>query len=382
MFRKMIAMILALSSCLVLCACQPKEAEPPAVEVAYTFEKTISPVRMHSSFGVVDLNADPNYVSEGVQSIQLTPKTTVDDQLYVFFPFSSSKLRINYTDLNYVSAVDIDVYAPVDMTIEFGMYFSDSGTLKAEPTSVSLKKGWTTVNVPIQHSLIALQYDLMECRGMYAKVGMEAVEAAQSVYLDNIRVTTQTEPVEVDVNILLDEWEGYCELADFEHAYQQIIAMPYTTYNAAALPEVKVVKAADDGLEAPSGERILRVETYPRTTSGTNSTWTQLAFADQWFQTLDISRFKDQGYELKFDVYQEGAFSTLLELNLYHDYGMDWGGINTQEGKWIEYSAPLDSFANWLDNPKQFVFSWLDWNAELGDVCVFYIDNIRIEKES
>ena len=217
---------------------------------------------------------------------------------------------------------------------------------------------------------------------MYAKVGMEAVEAAQSVYLDNIRVTTQTEPVEVDVNILLDEWEGYCELADFEHAYQQIIAMPYTTYNAAALPEVKVVKAADYGLEAPSGERILRVETYPRTTSGTNSTWTQLAFADQWFQTLDISRFKDQGYELKFDVYQEGAFSTLLELNLYHDYGMDWGGINTQEGKWIEYSAPLDSFANWLDNPKQFVFSWLDWNAELGDVCVFYIDNIRIEKES
>lgn len=381
MFRKVIAILMIICCCAPFCACQQEEqpSQTGFVKSVYTFEKTISPVRMQSVFGVVELNEEPAFVSEGRQSIRLTPKTPYADRSYVFFPFSSSALGFNYTDLNFISAVDVDVYTPIDITMAFGMYFSDTGTLRAEPTTITLKPGWTTVNISVQHSLIALQYDLMNCKGLYVQVGTEAVTLEESVYLDNICLTVETQPAEVEANILIDEWDGYCELADFEHAYQQIIAMPYTTYNRAALPEVKVVDASEYGLEAPSGKRVLRIESYPRN-GGAAGSWTQLAFTDQWFTTLDIGRFKGQGYELKFDVYQEGNFSTLIELNLYHAYGMDWGGIQTKQDQWVEFSEPLDTYANWLDNPKQFVFAWMDWDPALGDKCVFYIDNIRIEK--
>lgn len=384
MLRRYIALLIAVCTCFALSACQQERQseQESQMATAYTFEKTIRPVGMHAKFGVVDTNIDPQFASEGKKSIRLTPMGSYEEQLYVYFPFRVDMLSINYTDLNYVSSIELDVYAPEDMNLGVGLYFSSIAELKAEAKSYALKQGWNTLSLPVQHSLIALQYDLADCYGAYVQFEESAVEKGLSVYVDNIRVEQQTEPVEVEQNIILDEWDGYCELADFEHAYQQILATPYTTYNKAQLPDVKVVKAADYGFKAASGEKVLRIESYPSTNYGVGSSWTQLAFSDKWFETLDISRFKGEGYYLKLNVYQQGSISTLLELNMYHAYGMEWGGVTTKEGQWVELSTPLDSFTNWLDNPEQFVLAWLDWNPELGESCVFYIDNIRIEKEN
>lgn len=385
MLRKYIAWVLAICTCFVLCSCKKqenRETQQSAPKTAYNFEKTIRPVGMHAKFGVVDINSDPQYVSEGKKSICLSPKGSYEEQLYVYFPFRADTLAINFTDLNYVSAVSVDVYAPESMNVGVGLYFSDTADLRAEAKTFALQQGWNTLRVPVQHSLIALQYDLVDCYGAYIQFEKSAAEKNLSVYVDNILVENQTEPIEIEQSIFLDEREGYCELADFEHAYQQILVTPYTTYNRAQLPSVKVVKAADYGLEAASGEKVLRVETYPSTSFGVGQSWTQLAFSDAWFEVVDISRFRGEGYYLKMDIYQEGSISTLLELNLYHSYGMDWGGMTSKEGQWVAYSAPLDSFTAWLDNPVNFTLAWLDWNPALGESCVFYIDNIRVEKES
>lgn len=383
MLRKITAYLLIVCSLFVLCGCQ-KDTQQAPVETAYNFEKTIRPVGMNALFGKVLLNTDPQYVSEGEQSLQLIPSGTYADQLYVYFPFESSTLVINYMDLNYLSNVYVDVYASDAMNLGVGFYFSQKADLRAEPQYFSLQQGWNELVVPVQHALLALQYELTGCYGAYVQLEYSAVENKQCVWLDNIRVEKRSEPVEVEQNIILDEWDGYCELADFEHAYQQLLATPYTIYNNAQLPSVKVVKAADYGFEAASGEKVLRLETYPAVSYGTGGTsWTQLAFSDKWLEALDITRFNPDEYELKFNVYQQGDISTLLELNLYHGYnGMDWAGITSKKDCWVEYSAPLSKFSNFCSKPSQLVFAWMDWDPMLGDSCVFYIDNIRIERIS
>lgn len=384
MFRRFLVGILILCCLLPLCACkQQEETTVLTVETAYTFENTIRPVGMNESFGKVLLNTDAQYASEGTKSLQLIPSGKFEDQLFVYFPFESGLLKLNFTDLNYVSDVFVDVYAPEAMNVTIGFYFSQKAELKANQTKFSLKKGWNNLSVPVQHSLIALQYDLMACRGVYIQLEQSAVENSLCVWVDNIRVQKRNKPVAVEQSIILDETAEYCELADFEHAYQQVLAMAYTTYNRAQLPSVKVVKAADYGFDAASGEKVLRVETYPSTSFGGGyNSWTQLAFSDIWLETLDITRFNPDEYVFKMSVYQQGDISTLVELNLYHSTGMDYGAVTTKKDQWVEYSAPLSNFPNFCRKPSQFVFAWLDWNPELGESCVFYIDNIRIEKIS
>lgn len=391
MFRKSIALILAICSCVALAACQRQEEAPvvdeqpqTTYETVYDFEKTIRPVSMNLSFGAVTLNDNTSFVSEGKQSVKLSPSGTIEDFLFVYFPFESGILGMDYTNFNYITEVKFDVFASDDMVLKAGFYFSATANLRAQAQSFNLTKGMNTIILPVEHSVIALQYPLEKCYGMYVQFETSASENNQSVWVDNIQVLKTTEAAEIESNIILDEWDGYCELADFEHAYQQIIAFPYTNYNRAQLPDIKVVKASDYGLTAPSGEKILRFETYPDITAyGDGTGWTQVRFSDAWFDALDIGRFDPTQYELKFDMYQEGEYYTLLELNLYTSGGsMDWGGQISKPGEWVTYSAPLSNFTNWMHDPGSFVLAWADWDPARGDSCVFYLDNIRVERIS
>ena len=57
---------------------------------------------------------------------------------------------------------------------------------------------------------------------------------------------------------------------------------------------------------------------------------------------------------------------------------MDWGGVYTQKGEWVEYSASLETFPNFFTKPEKFGFSWVNFTGtESGE---FFLDNIRIEK--
>ncbi len=382
--RKGIALFMAVCSCLAFTSCQSgTKAEEDSFTAIYTFENTIRPVGMHNLFGVVSLNDDPEYVSEGKQSIKLAAMADKEEYLYAYFPFRSDFLKINNTDLTQVASVKTDIYAAEEMSVGIGFYFSTKAELRTEAKSFKLKKGWNTVQVPVEHSLIAIQYDLAECNGLYVQFEEGAGTKKSTIYLDNIQLEKTREEVVVEQDVFLLEEDGYCELADFEHAYQQLLATPYTSYNRADLANVKVVNASDYGLEAPSGKKVLRVESHPcRENFGQGTSWTQLFFTDQWLETLDISRFAGkEDYVLKFSVYLEKDMEMLLELNLYSESGMDWGGIQMKTGEWLEYSAPLSNFKNFVEKPSRFAFAWIDWDPALGDSAVFYLDNLRIEKE-
>lgn len=384
--RKWIALLLAICSLLGLIGCQEPEAAEPEISTIYDFEKALGPIGMHYGFGIVDLNKDAKYVSQGQKSLKITPLANRKDNLYMYLPFRSDTLGINYSNISQMSEIKVDIYSDYEITVSLGLYFSQLAELRAEPKPFKLKKGWNNLTVPIKHSLLSIQYSLEECTGLYVQFETEASEQQASIYLDNIRIRKSAEHIEIEQAVFLDEYDGYWEVADFEHAYQQLLATPYSAYNRALLADVRVVKAEDYGITAPSGERVLRIENYPDTTDDFPATrgWTQLFFADSWLDVLDTSRFTNlEDYVLKFDIYQEGDIPMLFEINFYDSKGtMDWAGITTQKGKWLEFSAPLTQFPNFFKNPGRFGFAWLDWDPSLGDSAVYYLDNMRIEKIS
>ena len=381
---KWIALLLAVCSLIGLAGCQKRGASEQETATVYDFEKTIRPVGMHYGFGIVDLNKDAQYVSQGKKSLKITPLADRTDNLYMYLPFRSDTLGINFSDISQMSELEVDIYSDHELNVSIGLYFSQLAELRSEPKQFKLKQGWNTLTVPIQHSLLSVQYSLEECTGMYVQFEPDAAEKQASVYLDNVQIRKSDEPIEIEQAVFLDEWDGYWEVADFEHAYQQLLATPYSSYNRSLLADVRVVKAEDYGITAPSGKRVLRIENYPDTTEyfPTTRGWTQLFFADSWLDVLDTKRFTNlEEYVLKFDIYQEGDIPMLFEINFYDGNGtMDWAGITTQKGKWLEFSAPLTQFPNFFRNPGRFGFAWLDWDPSLGDSAVYYLDNMRIEK--
>ena len=383
--KKIIAAIIAV---ILLCAvptgcAKQKQGTSDEVVQVYSFEKTIKPVCMHKQFGALNLNDDPEYVSEGKQSLKISPSCTIADYNYIYLPFLSEYLGFDYTDASKVKRVTADIYAESAAVIKMGMYFSEQAELKGEANVFNLKAGWNEVSFELRHAIIAIQYDITECYGVYLICDTAMSDQGVSIYLDDLSIVRGDIEEEAELGIFLDSTADYFELADFEHAYQQMLVTSETQLGGAPLASVSVVKTADYGITAPSGERALRIVTFPKSEGVTNpSTWTQIFFSDKWLQVLNPKRFTDlDKYHLKLSIYQQDDVKIGFEFNFYTlSGGMSWDQVVTKKGEWVEYDAPLSKFTAFFDDPGRFGFAWLDWDAKYGDSAVFYLDNVRIER--
>ncbi len=357
----------------------------------YTFEKTVTPVFMNIDFGKIDLNSNENYVSEGKRSIKLTPKTTNKDSLYAYFPLRSDVLAFNYADLSNYSEITAKIYSEGEYTVGLGLYFSSLADSRAEKTVYNLKQGWNEIKYEIAHSLISIQHDFTDCWGIYFIADTQAVAQNHSFYVDDIRIVESSQAPDTTSSIYLVSTNDYFELADFEHAYQRMVITANNSYGTAPLPLVEVVKASDFGVTAPSGERILRVVSYPRySADGNASTWTQLFFSDMLIKAFDTSRFSNtEEFVFKFNLYQAGDVPVGhpygLEINAYHtkNTSMDWGAIIGVKDEWVEYSMPLSNYQNFINDPSRLALSSFDWNSsDHGGATQteYYLDNFRIER--
>lgn len=373
--KRIAVLLMSVVCCFVFFAsCAEKKEEGGAEIKAYSFENSLESVKMNEYFGIISLNTDEQYVSDGKCSLKLRPMGSSSVKPLMFLSFSGKE----YSNLAKVLAFSLDFYTDRALSVGLGVYFSAKAELRNEAQNFALKAGWNTVEFSVEHSLTAIQYDLAECEGLYVMFGeVSTAENAPSVYLDNIVVKMLESPATAEQQIRLKNTENVFEVADFEYAYQKLLVSPYSADNSAPLPVLEVVEAADYGLTAPSGKNVLRIENYPTTVNG--STWMQIFFSQQWLEVFDPLRFKVlSDYELKFDIYQSKDIKLLFELNFYGGKVMDWGGVYTQKGEWVEYSASLETFPNFFTKPEKFGFSWVNFTGtESGE---FFLDNIRIEK--
>ena len=361
-------------------ACTDDGAKTEERTLLYDFEAGTFGVGISSTFGKITVNDDEAYVASGTHSLKLAPSK--DSRApYMYLSFRSNTFGFDHTDVSDLAAVEFQVYAETEAELQVGLYFSSGAEKKSVTERYALDEGWNTVTYVPNYALITLQYDLAECCGVYLMFDGTA-ETMPTVWLDAVTlVHSQVDWAQSDL-IRVQRTDGYQEICDFENAYQDLMFVPYGA--ASASPELTVVEAADYGLSAPSGERMLMVELHTWS-SASNQAWTQIAMCEPLLNAIGFSDYAADAadYELCMQVYQYGDDRTvfgnvnLIELNLYTSGGtMDWGGFTTKKGEWVEVRIPLTQFSNFVADPGQFMFAFLDPVTE-GEY-IYFFDDLRI----
>ncbi len=379
--KKLLALLLCLMCCTPMLACADKTEAEDGLTLVYDFETTYRPVGMGSGFGRINVNTDKNFVSGGNKSLKLNPMGKGTVKPYMIMPFMGEPLTCNYTDATMLDEVRLKVNAPYDMNMYVGLYYSDKGELKSPSKTVELKTGWNDVVYTPDYSLIAISYNLKESIGLYLQFDQYAESETPDVYVDDVKVKLREEPVEYENLITLKRTADFIEICDFEKVYQSVAFTP--KYNTSVpTPAVEVVNAADYGIEAPSGKKVLRIEVYPKSDASTS--WTQMYMSDEVLKALDLSSLETEidNYEFRCDLYQKQGKPLLLEVNAYTGKGaMDWAGVTSRQDEWVTMKKPLSTLnqKGFISSPGSFAFAWLDLKSG-DDIGEYFIDNIRIEK--
>lgn len=356
------------------------------ITVLYDFdEKGAASVRMNVNFGTITVNKDSAYVKSGTKSLKLSPSSETLDP-FMYFPMESTLLGFSKTNLNKIAEFDFDVYADKATTINVGMVFSNQGDLKSAPTQIKLSEGWNAVSYKPDYSVIKIQYDLAEFKGIYVGTPSKQ-ENPPTLYIDNVGIVESEADIKQENLIVLKQTSDYFEICDFEKSYQNLVFVSTGSGNVTSLD---VVNAADYGIPECSGKKCLRVELHESSASGTS--WTQINMVPALVDAVNFSQFDGHldEYAFKFNVYREfeanlagnGQFDTLVEVNAYYNSknAMDWSGITvTEKGVWMEFSAPMTTFPNFVrDTNTSFYLAFMDKHV-VGSY-VYYFDNFRIEK--
>ena len=379
--KKIAVILVSLLIAFSFAACGEKTENDGVVKL-YDFEQSgIRAVGMNRNFGKIELNELSDYVSSGNRSLALTPMGTDTVQPFMFLPLKSDLLGFDYSDATKITEVRFSVYAQRDAQLLVGLYFSNEAELKGSGETFSVSDGWNELVYSPDYSLIDIQYNLKACNGIYFQFQRPSdTTLPDKFFLDDVRLVLSETAVVYDNLIVLNKTATYFEITDFERAYQQLVFVPHLSANAPA-PLLETVIAADYDVVAPSGNKVLRIVTYPK--SDTSITWSQINMSNRLIDALELSRYwaEPENYELKFEIYQNCDREMMLEVNAYYaGTAMDWGAVVTKKGEWVTFSASLANFTNFLRNPERFAFGWRDY-ADGGE-SEYFFDNFRIEKIS
>lgn len=380
--KKFIALLLCLMCVLPAAACSDGKENDDGLTLVYDFESTIRPVGMNSTFGKINLNSDKNFVANGNRSLKVNPIGTSSIKPYMLLPFIGETLGGDYSDATMLDEVHLKINAPKDMDMYMGLYFSTQGELRSPSKTITLREGWNDITYTPEYSLLAISYDLKDSIGIFLQFDQYKEEETPDVYIDDVKVKLREEPATYENLITLKKTADYIEICDFEKVYQSVVFTPRLLNNAVPMPVVEVVNAADYGLTAPSGKKVLRLEIYPKTTSDTS--WTQMYLSKAVLDAVGIKALADEtdNYAFMCDLYQKEGNALLLEVNAYSGKkAMDWAGVTSKKGEWVTMNKPLGQLnaKGFVSDPSEFAFAWLDLKSG-APVGEYFIDNIRIEK--
>ena len=345
-------------------------------------------MRPMNSFGVVSVNEDPQYVHGGEASAKLQPMGgySVQKVPYVYFPLSSELFSFNYCDFSLVDYITFFIYNAQDeaAALDFGLVTTIvdiNNTERASGGTFQLQPGWNEIVYYPDLTIINLSYDITDIQGIYLgfeNAGVRDPEDAPVFYLDDVVMRRLDEPVEVENIIELDEGE----ICDFEKAYQQYI-ITYDCPNTKCIPDMSIVEAAEYGLTAPSGEKVLRIVTKPG--DATEGSWPRFTIPEKIVREsgfMNIPSEEWSEYRFCFEVYAETQNRTFFP-EFYSQGGSNWTATNVsaRRGQWVTYSVDFTNFSeDVVSNPGFIKIAWAEY-IDAGEL-VFYFDNFRVEKKS
>lgn len=343
-------------------------------------------IKFMNGFGRVSKNEDKTYVKSGNFSARLDPLGWYSSGSLplIFFPTRSETFGFDYADFSYADYISVEIYNPnnEEKTINMGLVSnisSISSITRINDREITLKTGWNSVYFEIDPSIVAITGNITSVEGIYFLFknaqSLNPTEETPKYYIDDLKIIKKQERSPSDFNFVLDK----NEIADFEKNYQKYcVDSEYPT-------EISVVNAADYGINAPSGRKVLRVNFL-----GTGTNYWRYFKIDK--KLIQASVLKGMTLEqaknayLCFDVYNNDSDITRNSIHTTVDYIV---GDNTGKrlstalfairGQWTSYEYKLSDVAkfneNYFNDPGELML----WYTDLTGDREFFYDNFRIE---
>lgn len=399
--------IMAAFCCLsFLTACQAAE-EPPGEEeeterdvLLYDFEdydRNFQLLRVMSYFGAVNVNRETDYVKSGEASALLQPLgyhstmtgntfTGIKPECCLYLPFASETFGFDYTDSGKITEIRFSMYnaRETELAVYVGLIYERNATVVSEPAVYTLEPGWNEVFYLPDHNALALDYNLQACYGLalsFDRTGSRELADAPKIYLDDVWLTVDETAVSPQPLVELSE----NEICDFERLWQKY-AVKSSVFDKALRPDVAVVRAADYGLTAPSGQWVLRAELKP-TDCIDGTIYDSVYLTQAVIDGANLSGRAD-GDLLCFEIYNdsEAAIDFSLTFHTTKDSGYSVSHLYASPGQWTSYRIRMEDIdALWgtgektyRENPGEI---HLEWPEFMGENRVIYLDDFRIEPQ-
>lgn len=273
----LLTIIMAFGS-LTLISCQKDDGKKEILTVA-DFEQwapDFQLLRVFNNFGKVSRNEDANYVLNGKYSAKVQPLGGYlsKSKPVMYFTSTSNLFDFDYKDFSYFDEVVANVYNANDTVkeVEIGLVSSIGGAREislAPGMKVSLNPNeWTRIDYWLDLDLLSLSADISDICGIYLQfenTGLIELEDAPIFYVDDIKLVKAESKREANNLIQLDDGE----VCDFEKPYQAYIAQSDLSGPEATTFTLKVVKTADYGITASSGEKALLCQRHSAQSAGT-----------------------------------------------------------------------------------------------------------------
>lgn len=429
--------VLFLSALMLLCSaafvgCGDKESSDGDKIVVADFEQwapDFQLMKIYGRFGKVTRNSDKKYVNSGNYSAKLQIVGPIESKSnpQLLIPTSSEVFEFSYNDFSSCVLVSAYMYnaSAKDVKVTFGIassfdLYRMSSIDSAEYTLTPDK--WTKISYLIDVDYLSLRGDYKNVKGIYFQFeDTDAIypEDGNTVYLDDVEITKSEQSREPKDYIILDVTKDESgnaikyEICDFEKTYQKYVAISKLNADVNQTFETSVVRAADYGIEATSGEKVLRILRHPKQGSGTIFNELQLPEAvmkksgmdkipqteeayTSWYFCFDMynaDKSRDEWMSLWFSMegYQKRyAPLKILQNNrpdMKREAG-DWAkwheGMHSTYGKWTTWRISLYEltegmqYMDYATNPGIFGITLYSHSGTTD--WEMFVDNFRLEK--
>lgn len=396
--KKLACILAAITACSVLCgmsACKNVDAptaEPSEITFA-NFEQwgpDFQLMRLINNFGVVTRNEDTAFVKSGKYSAKLQPTGSYLEQKkpIVYLPTTSLKFEYDYKDFSNFERVSAYLYnaSEKEQNATIGLVSTISNPrniLTAPGETIALAPGkWTRLDYWLEMDLLTLSLDVSNVPGIYFEfdnAGLLYPDEAPVIYLDDITIGKCAQEREIPNPIVLDEinkdgvWKK--EICDFEKPYQKYIMQ----VNLAGPPEytfeMSVVKAADYGLTATSGENVLRLVQHPRIND--YYSYSYFIVPEKLFKAAGMDKIPEKDWTKTyfcFDIFTVGDGS---ELKYYTTWFTTTGGKGLLHPKRLKNGE----FMKWEEGQYFRDNVWGTYKISLYELANMGVENGKYVKE-
>jgi len=354
---------------------------PKNYQVINDFENyadCIQPLALLNNFGRADLNTDSRFVKNGKGSLKLIPEGCKSEGDYAPIlkqPLKNNITGADFSDVSKLKFISANVYSTADFAIEMTLELQFAGDYRNNPVKYTLKKGWNTVIYNVDPQIIAISYDVYDCKALLFAFDKSITEKAPVLYIDDIRATySKTEFTPIDMTVA----DG--EICSFDKIFQQYVLVPNVRY-----PEFSPTLSINEDLAYVKSGKSLKVQTVKNdgTFTDTNYGYTGFSLGKKYVNGLGLDKYPQDKY-FSFWVYNSGSSTQRLFIQFFNYSGESYfkkTDIYVPANSWLQVKYKLSDLSNGtpsltIANAGEIYINW-ELNS-LHDNRVLYFDEFAI----